>query len=52
MKEQNTETYNTNPDEKKSTKFDPHDFPKEEEENKHLCKRSQNLCKKKKHTLS
>lgn len=24
----------------------------EEEENKHLCKRSQNLCKKKKHTLS
>ena len=33
MKEQNTETYNTNPDEKKSTKFDPHDFPKEEEQN-------------------
>ena len=32
MKEQNTETYNTNPDEKKSTKFDPHDFPKEEKE--------------------
>jgi hypothetical protein len=31
-KEQDKETYNTNPDEKKSTKFDPHDFPKEEEE--------------------
>ena len=31
-KEQDKETYNTNPDKKKSTKFDPHDFPKEEEE--------------------